>query len=303
MRILITLIAALCTTSISLGQQSLEQAIAWQISLERAGFSPGVIDGKIGGKTHLATEYFQRYRGLEPSGELDAATAAALGIPELAISEYTVSPSDLAGHAPLTTDWNERAAMQSMGYYDLLDALAERFHASKGLMQSLNPGVDFQQLQAGTAIRAPLVLESNDAKAASLQIDLSRKLIMPVDSGGKVMAMFHCSIAANVEKRPAGETTIVTVIRDPNYTFDPVAWPEVKNVKGRLLIPPGPRNPVGMAWIGLKLPGYGIHGTPQPEMIGKSGSHGCFRMTNWDAVRLTRMVSQGMRVEFIKPAR
>jgi lipoprotein-anchoring transpeptidase ErfK/SrfK len=128
---------------------------------------------------------------------------------------------------------------------------------------------------------------------------LARKLIYALDGNGAVIAMFHCSIAAKVEKRPDGETTIITVIRNPDYTFDPAAWLEVKNVTKRLLISPGPRNPVGLAWIGLNLPGYGIHGTPHPEMIGKTGSHGCFRMTNWDAVRLTRMVSAGMKVEFV----
>lgn len=104
-----------------------------------------------------------------------------------------------------------------------------------------------------------------------------------------------------MEKRPSGETKVVVVHRNPDYTFDPQYWPEVHNVTHKLLISPGPRNPVGLAWIGLDLPGYGIHGTPHPEMIGKTGSHGCFRMSNWDAIRLSKMIRPGAIVTFVAP--
>jgi lipoprotein-anchoring transpeptidase ErfK/SrfK len=114
------------------------------------------------------------------------------------------------------------------------------------------------------------------------------------------LALVNCSIAAHVEKRPAGEATITSVAFDPNYTFNPELYPEVTNVTTRLIIPPGPRNPVGVAWIGLSLPGYGIHGTPWPELIGKTGSHGCIRLANWDARRIAKLVRVGMTVRFVE---
>ena len=283
---------------------TLNERLAWQIALDREGFSPGVIDGKTGSKTHLATREFQAARGLPATGLLDQATIDALKVdPETAIGEHLVEASDLRGISPFTDDWNERAARSEMGYYNILDGLAERFHASKGLMQSLNAGVDFDSLTPGKPLRVPAIVEPTIASASTLRVDLKRKLIFALDSGDKPLAMFHCSIAASVEKRPSGKASVVVVVRRPDYTFDPAAWPEVKNVTRRLVIPPGARNPVGLAWVGLNLPGYGIHGTPQPEMIGKSGSHGCFRMTNWDAVRLSRMIRTEAVVTFLADGR
>ena len=278
---------------------SLPERLAWQIALDREGFSPGLVDGKIGAKTRTATEEFQSARGLPQTGQLDAATINALKVdPDTAITEHLVEASDLRGITPFTNDWIERASQDRMGYYSPLDGLAERFHTSKALMQSLNPSVSFDGLSPGTPLRVPAVLEPVSMRAASLSVDLQRKLIFALDAAGRPIAMFHCSIAAKAEKRPSGQTRVIVVVQSPDYTFDPESWPEVREVTRKLRIPPGPRNPVGLAWIGLDLPGYGMHGTPQPEMIGKSGSHGCFRMANWDAIRLAKMVRVGTLVSF-----
>ncbi len=278
----------------------LRESLAIQIALEREGFSPGLVDGKIGGKTRSAIECYQESHGLKATGRLDENTGESLKVdPSAAVADYAVTAADLERITPFTEDWNERAKQDWMGYYDVFDALAERFHTSKAMLQRLNPATDFGKVAAGDKIVVPALGTPAAIKAASLKIDLAKKQIHALDSGGKSLAMFHCSIAAKAEKRPAGQTTVVTVIRNPDYTFDPEYWPEVKNVTRRLLISPGPRNPVGLAWIGLGLPGYGIHGTPHPEMIGKTGSHGCFRMTNWDAIRLTGMIRAGAAVTFV----
>ncbi len=285
-----------------LADRALAGGLAWQIALEREGFSPGLIDGKIGPKTRVATEIYQRGSGLPATGAMDAATQEHLKPdPDHAVIEYSVQPSDLEGITPLLEDWNERAKQSQLGYYDALDGLAEKFHTSRAMMQSLNPTVGFDGIKAGTVLIVPGVQESRAPKAASLKIDLRNKQILALDEQGKVIALFHCSIAAHVEKRPSGETKVIVVHRNPDYTFDPQYWPEVHNVTHKLLIAPGPRNPVGLAWIGLDLPGYGIHGTPHPEMIGKTGSHGCFRMTNWDAIRLSKMIRPGAIVTFVVP--
>ena len=139
-------------------------------------------------------------------------------------------------------------------------------------------------------------------RAAKLRVYLTQKFIRAFDAEDRVIAHFPCSIAAKQEKRPVGTLMVVNVALNPNYTFDPVNFPELDAQQkgyGKLVIPPGPNNPVGMAWIGLSKPGYGIHGTPHPEDIGKTESHGCFRLANWNAERLARMVEIGTPVEII----
>lgn len=279
----------------------LSAKLAWQIALEREGFSPGLIDGKIGGKTKIATTYFQAAHDLPKTGVLDEATLAELRPdPAMAFVSYSVVQSDLEGITPATKDWVAKSQMAKLGYFSVLDGLAEKFHTSQGMLKTLNPSVDFEALEVGTPLRVPgIAPAAATPKASYLTVDLPRKMILVMNAEDRVVALFHCSIAAKVEKRPAGETTVIANHPNPNYTFDPQYWPEVTDVDRKLIIPPGPRNPVGLCWIGLNLPGYGMHGTPWPEMIGKSGSHGCFRLANWDALRLSKMVKLGMTVKFV----
>lgn len=277
-------------------------AIAVQSALDREGFSPGLIDGKIGRKTQLALRTFQEFRGLPTSGECDAATTQALRIGASPTTAYTLTAADLAEvGGPIPDDWNKRAALDRMRYDSLAALLAERGHCSRALVETLNPGVTIASLKPGARVTLPIVTpQRTDIAVESLEVDLGEKLIRARDARGRVVALFHCSIAAFAEKRPSGDAEIAVVAADPEYTFKPEMWPEVKNVSRPLRIPPGPRNPVGLFWIGLSLPGYGIHGTPNPELIGKTGSHGCIRLTNWDAVRLGGLVRIGMRVRFVQ---
>ena len=146
-----------------------------------------------------------------------------------------------------------------------------------------------------------LRLPSGAPRARVLQINLSEKVIRAIDQERRLIGLFHCSIAASKAKRPSGQARITRIVPNPEYTFQPKSWPEVtEKIDRALRIPPGPRNPVGRCWIELSLPGYGIHGTPDPELIGKTGSHGCFRLTNWDALRLGKMVRIGTEVRFVE---
>lgn len=294
----------LIATSVLAGEKSLPLAdrIAWQIALDRVGFSPGLIDGKIGPKTRLATREAQRVLGLPQSGELDAATREKLKVnPQSAFAPYIITASDMGSVGPTAAEWEAKSKLPRLGYESLDVALAERFHCSVGLLRTLNPGADINAYQAGDRIIAPNIeMNPEKATATRLILDLSEKTIRALDAQNRLVALLHCSIAAKVEKRPRGTAKIKVITRDPTYSFDPKMWPEVKNVKRKLLIPAGPRNPVGKCWIGLSLPGYGIHGTPKPELIGKTGSHGCIRLTNWDAVRLGGMVRVGTPVEFLE---
>lgn len=271
-----------------------------QTALAREGFSPGVIDGKVGGKTTAAIRAFQAVRGLPVTGTVDAATHDALDLDDAdsLLGRYKITPADVAlitGEIP--KDWNERAKLAVCGYANIEELVAERGWCSVEHVKFLNPGVDLFSLSAGDTVLLPTVKPRRLPTLERVEIDLGEKLVKGFDGDGKLVLLLHCSIARDVEKRPVGSLRVEVVAIDPDYTFNPDSWPEVKNVTRRLRIAPGPRNPVGMAWVGLNKPGYGMHGTPRPQDIGKTGSHGCFRLANWDAVRLAKSVRIGTAVE------
>ncbi|MFH1110563.1 MAG: L,D-transpeptidase family protein [Planctomycetota bacterium] len=299
----VSLIAACFASPALAGENAalLRAKLAWQIALERVGFSPGVIDGGIGRKTELATREFQRVRGLPITGKLDPATAAALAVdPGGATTSYTVRPDDLAQLGPVPKGWLEKSRLTQLGYENVAAAIAERFHCSTGLLARLNRGRNLGRLQVGDRVVVPAV-DENSARLRGdhLEIDLSEKVVRVLNRQRQLVALLHCSIAKHRDKLPSGDASVVVIAENPTYTFDPKMWPEVKGVDRKLLIPAGPRNPVGRCWIGLSLPGYGIHGSPNPELIGKTGSHGCFRLSNWDALRLAQMIRVGTKVHFV----
>jgi lipoprotein-anchoring transpeptidase ErfK/SrfK len=291
-----------CPTALAQdAEASLRRGIAWQVALESLGFSSGLVDGNPGRKTKIATWEFQRVKGLPKTGELDKATAEALKVdPDGAIIRYTVQPEDLKEVDPVPQGWVAKSKKNLMGYDNLEEALAERCHCTRGLLQRLNPGKSLSALKAGDKFVGPAVAEpTGSPKAGHLEVNLAEKIIRVVGPDKQLLALFHCSVAANKAKLPSGDAAVELIAVNPEYTFDPKMWPEVtEKIPGKLTIPPGPRNPVGRCWIQLTLPGYGMHGSPHPEMIGKTGSHGCFRLTNWDALRLAKMVRAGTPVKF-----
>lgn len=277
------------------------RGIAWQASLEAAGFSPGLVDGKPGPKTEMATREFQKANGLSATGQLDKATADALGFdPDRILIRYTVTQRDMEEIGPCPTSWVAKSKLKFLGHEALVNVLAEKFHCSTGLLAALNPRAQINAMGPGDVVIVPRVLPPiNPPPVTRLEVNLAEKTIRVIGPAEKVVGLFHCSIAKHKEKLPARDTTVAFVKPDPDYAFKPEMWPEVKErVPGPLTIPPGPRNPVGRCWIGLGLKGYGMHGTPNPELIGKTGSHGCFRLTNWDAQRLGRLVREGTPVKF-----
>jgi len=300
-----------------------------QLLLARAHFSPGLIDGKPGRKTKIALEHFQRARGLPVTGAADAATLASLAstdplakqaptanlAPDAAPNQppaawtttYRITHADVEQiTGPIPEDWNERALLAVAGYADMTDLLAERGWCSPEILAQLNPGIDLDLLVEGDSVTLPDVPQPAGKaarplpKAARLQVELGEKLVTGLDANDKLLFLLHCSIAREMDKRPIGELKVKVIATDPEYTFDPKDWPEVSNVASKLRIAPGPRNPVGSAWIGLDRPGFGLHGTVRPRDIGKTGSHGCFRLTNWDARRLAFAVKTGTPV-VVKP--
>jgi len=286
----------LCTAAAAMTR---DEIVSLQVTLDDAGFSPGLIDGSSGGLTHQALAAWQSAHGLKPTGEFDTATAAVFPAGGPVFTNCAVTAEEVAQLTVITEDWLERSKLKAMWFTSVAEMVAERAHASEGLIRALNPGITNAP---DDSVRVPYHQAGKLPKAARLRVNLSAKTISALDAEGKVIALFPCSIAADQEKRPVGQLTVATVALNPDYTYDPVNFPELDEKQkgyGKLMIPPGPNNPVGTAWIGLSRPGYGIHGTPHPEQIGKTFSHGCFRLANWNAYRLAQMVTIGMPVEVV----
>lgn len=277
-----------------------------QVGLDRLNLSPGCLDGKWGPQSREALRAWQRQSGVPADGEWDAELPAQFGGVTNHLAGHIVTTNDLAGLAPVPASWTGRAAMTSMGHETLRERLAERYHAKEALLEMLNPHLVWPNPPAGSVVVAPQV-DADRARlprAARLEVDLGRKFIEAFDAEDRLIAHFPCSIARKVEKRPRGETKVIAVAPDPNYTFDPELFaddPQAAGITSKLIIPPGPNNPVGVAWIGLDLPGYGMHGTPRPEDIGRTESHGCFRLHNWNARRLVRMAWIGLPITIVSP--
>jgi lipoprotein-anchoring transpeptidase ErfK/SrfK len=272
---------------------------AYQVVLERMHFSCGFIDGDDGMRTQRMLRAYQASHGLPATGLLDPATRDAIGEPGEPFLNYVVTDKDIASIMPKPPTWMAKSKATRLGYNDIWEMLAEKFHCTRGYLKALNPGVT--QLVAGTEIIGPKVFPATPIpRASSLRILLSETSIEALDGSGKIIAFFPCSIAKDKAKRPHGLLTVKVVDPNPDYTFDPALFVDASKEEGithKLTIPPGPRNPVGTTWVGLSLPGYGIHGTPEPENISRTQSHGCFRLANWNAEKVLKMVKIGTPVD------
>ena len=271
-----------------------------QVELARRGFSGGSIDSVRGPQSVAALRAFQRGEGLPESGVLDPATKVVLLLTAPALMPHTLTAEELAKLHPVPTTWLDKSALPALDYATALESTAERYHASPNFLKKLNPAVNWDDLLPGTVITVPAVERVTlSGRAAQIRVRLAEHELEALDDTGRVVVHFPVSIARNVEKRPVGELHVTVVIPDPNYTFDPDVFPEspeAKELGRKLIIPPGPNNPVGVAWIGLDRPGYGIHGTPDPEKVGRTESHGCFRLANWDARTLLSLAWVGLPV-------
>jgi lipoprotein-anchoring transpeptidase ErfK/SrfK len=274
-----------------------------QVALMRRAISPGSLDAAIGSQTRAAIMAFQRSEKLSESGLLDTNTRAILTLDAPLLTTYTVTTNDLLRLQPLGKTWLEKSQQSALDYETLLELVAEKAHSHPLLIEKLNQDVDWTNVVAGTALKVPGVEypEPSD-KAAFVVIHLSAKILEAFDADTNLLLHCPCSIAAKVEKRPVGELHVAVVIPHPNYTFDPAVFPESPEAQAighKLVLQPGPNNPVGLAWIGLDKPGYGMHGTPVPEQVGRTESHGCFRLANWDATYMVKLAWVGMPVEVV----
>ena len=291
-----------------------------QVLLDRAGFSPGVIDGMAGIAFDAAVKGFQQARGLEVTGQLDNPTRAAL-LQDRAPStrRLLIDESDARGpFGPVPKEPEDQARLDRLPYRNLLEKIAEKFHTTPETIIALNSPDTV--LRAGTVLRLPNVLPSSlvygDAKpdvaqllsdlnvdpdqpdAARVVVDKSDRLVRVFGADDRLIAQFPATMGSEKDPLPLGNWKVLSVAYNPPFKYQPRLFWDAEPGDKEALLPPGPNGPVGVVWIDLDREHIGLHGTNSPETIKRAESHGCVRLTNWDAARHTRMIEDGLPVAF-----
>jgi lipoprotein-anchoring transpeptidase ErfK/SrfK len=281
-----------------------QETIDLQVRLSRAHASPGPIDGMMGKNTRNAINAFQRMHGLEPTGERDEETAAKLGSlgNEPTMLDYEITEEDVKGPFldKIPNKMTEMAKLERLSYTSPLELLAEKFHMDQDLLQSLNPDASFDS--AGTTIRVTDLADlSLETAVKRVEVDRERHTVDAYDKADKLVAVYPASIGSDETPSPEGEHEITGIAKEPSYTYNPEKLDfEGIDTDKEFTIAPGPNNPVGLVWIALNAPSYGLHGSPEPEKIRRQQSHGCVRLTNWDALALARVLKPGIPVAFVQ---
>ena len=277
------------------------QLIKVEVLLDRAHFSPGVIDGRDGGNLKQAIAAYEAAKAMPGAGALDQPLWNALTAADAqpVLTDYVITADDVAGPfiGKVPTDMKAMAKMDHLGFTSPLQLLAEKFHMDQKLLTTLNPNANFAV--AGTTIVVTAVnADDLSAPVTKIQVDKSNQQVRAYDDSGKLLAVYPATVGSQERPAPTGTWAVRVVAPRPDYTFDPSRLTFGKSKKV-LTIPPGPNNPVGSTWIALTKDTYGIHGTPDPTLVGKVASHGCVRLTNWDAHQLGKAVKKGSPVEFV----
>lgn len=279
------------------GQSSITLVV--QVLLDRANVSPGVIDGWRGPMSRSAIRAFEAREGLEPDGRMDRHVWEALGGPRHAsvLQPYRVSENDISGlSAPLPEDYSRLAEREYLGYTRVSEKLAEKFHMDEELLRGLNPGAEFS---AGENITVAAPGARSDASASRVEVRKAAGRVAAFDDDGTMVANYPATVGSDQLPSPSGTHEVKAIAIEPNYTYKPdVNFQQMDNTKP-LVLPPGPNGPVGSVWIDLTEPTYGIHGTSDPDELFQEQSHGCVRLTNWDAREMAGMVDQGVPVAFV----
>lgn len=286
-----------------------------QILLDRASFSPGIIDGMWGDNAAKALRWFRFANGIDTTSVdgvtdstavVDQATyrrlaAAAGGTP--LIAKYTVTADDADGpFVDIPEKVYDQAKLKCLCYSSVVEALAEKFHTSKRMLAQLNPGVSLDSMVAGTQLAVPNVAGTSVAAATPVaKIVISKKnfWLHGVDASGKIVWHAPSTLGAGYDPSPdAGDYKVTKIAKDPTFHYQPTLFAEVPDSRPTAMLPAGPNSPVGVVWMALSKPHFGIHGTSSPETIGYANSHGCVRLTNWDARALSDVVQPGTTVVF-----
>ncbi len=273
--------------------------LAVQVMLDRARFSPGEIDGRGGANTTRAIKAFERVKKIRVAEALAASTDPPT-VP------YTITAEDAAGPflTEIPADMMQKSALPRLSFASLTEALGERFHAAPALLKRLNPSARFV---AGEIIQVPNVLAvspdpapASSSSAASVTVSKMQAVLTVTDAAGSVIYHAPVSSGSEHDPLPLGEWVVTGIAHEPPFHYNPELFWDADPAHAKARIPPGPNNPVGVVWIDISKPHYGIHGTPEPGSIGHTASHGCVRMTNWDAVAVAGLVAKGTKVVFVE---
>lgn len=289
-----------------------------QVILDHLGFAPGILDGREGRSLVAALKGFQQTRNLPKTGELDPRTLSAL-YPYRALrptKKLALTPDALAGPFvnPLPKDPVEQGKLPSLAYRGPMEKLAEMYHTTPDVLRELNDPAAL--LRPGTVLTFPnalpasrdypadldadwratlnaLNVDANQPTAKRLVVDKSERTLSVYDADDRLVALFSATMGSSHDPLPIGSWKVQGADYNPKFSYNPKLFWDVSDSKEKVLLPAGPNGPVGVVWLDLNKPHYGIHGTPEPQTIGRSESHGCIRLTNWDVARLALMVKPG----------
>jgi peptidoglycan hydrolase-like protein with peptidoglycan-binding domain len=281
------------------GKPSASVLVKLQILLDRAHASPGVIDGNQGENTRKAITAFGEMKRLESTEQADEQLWRMLieSDSEAVLVTYNITDKDIAGPFPkkIPEDFRKKAAMERLGYTSPEELLAEKFHMSQDLLRKLNPGASFDKAEQEIVV-ADVEHESLPGKISRIEVDADAQRVKAYDKDNNIVVIYPATVGSEDRPTPKGEFKVTDIAENPVYHYDPALHLRGVHVEEKLDISPGPNNPVGAVWISLSAEGYGIHGTPDPDKISKAASHGCIRLTNWDALELARHLSKGTPV-------
>lgn len=272
-----------------------------QVLLDRAHFSPGVVDGYDGENVRKAVAAYQEAHELPVTGRADDAFLTLLEQADSspALVAYVTTQEDVGGpFVDVPESLIAMGELDRLGYEDAAEAIAEKFHMDEDLLRTLNPGVDFAS--AGQEIVVANAGGGIDQSVASIEIDTRGQAVRALGANGELLAYYPATIGSTEAPSPTGDHTVRGIAFDPTYRYDPARLPTFGDRgHGAVTIAGGPNNPVGAVWIALSADTYGIHGAPEPQLVSKTASHGCVRLTNWDAIELAHAVTAGVPVRFV----
>ena len=272
-----------------------------QVLLARKFSSPGAIDGRSGLNTTKALSAYQIMQGLSGNGKFDRQTWQALNQDNTtaAFIEYTLTARDIQQPyaKSIPNNYAEQAKMKGLYYTRITEMLAEKFHMDEIFLQQINPSAKFNQI--GEKIIVANISNELPKDIYTLVAHKGTRQLFIFNAQNKIIAAFPATIGSDENPSPSGTHRIAVITFNPHYSYNPKNFIQADNFTS-LLLPPGPNNPVGNIWIGLSRPSFGIHGTPNPALISKTASHGCIRLTNWDANNLSKIVRKGMTVRFLE---